>query len=413
MNEAPRSRRRHNEYPHAPWAHEGGPPLWVRRGGMPPPQWRRGRRRVRRALFWRFVAVFGVIVLLVVGGMALLAWLLARWTGGGQQVAAVVWVAGCGLALALPLLAALVATRAFRSIATPLADVMSAADAVAAGDLSVRVAERGSPEFRQLARSFNRMAGQLQQSDQQRRTMMADVAHELRTPLHIIQGNLEGVADGVYAATPEHIEATLDETRLLARLVEDLRTLSLAEAGQLPMRWEAVDVADLLRDAATSFSGQAEAAGVGLAVDIQSAPDALTVTADYHRLDQVLGNLIANALHHTPTGGTITLCGRADMGSVVVEVSDTGAGIAPDELPHIFDRFWSRGAEGKAGSGLGLAIARSIVEAHGGDIEAASEPGQGTTMRVRLPLPGSASTMMPEVYGPETSGRRDRSVQVQ
>jgi signal transduction histidine kinase len=340
---------------------------------------------VRRALFWRFVGVFGVIVLLVVGGMALLAWLLTRWTGGGQQVTAMVWVGGCGLALALPLLAALVATRAFRSIATPLADVMSAADAVAAGDLSVRVAERGSPEFRQLARSFNRMAGQLQQSDQQRRTMMADVAHELRTPLHIIQGNLEGVVDGVYTPTPEHIAATLDETRLLARLVEDLRTLSLAEAGQLPMHWEAVDIADLLQDVAASFSGQAEAAGVTLMVDGEAARDALIVTADYHRLDQVLGNLIANALRHTPAGGAITLRGQTDRADVVLEVSDTGAGIAADELPHIFDRFWSRGAEDKAGSGLGLAIARSIVEAHRGDIEVDSSPGQGTTVRVRLP----------------------------
>lgn len=392
MNEAPHSHQRPSDHRRGPRTHQGGPPPWARHNEPPPwvaggapPRWRRGRHRVRRALFWRFVAVFGVIALLVAGSMGLLAWLLARWTGGGQQVTAMVWMAGCGLALALPLLAALVATRAFRSIAAPLADVMSAADAVAAGDFSVRVAERGSPEFRQLARSFNRMAGQLQQSDQQRRTMMADVAHELRTPLHIIQGNLEGVIDGVYPASPEHIEATLDETRLLARLVEDLRILSLAEAGQLPMRWEAVDVAGLLRDAATSFSGQAETAGVTLVVVIQGAPNELIVTADYHRLDQVLGNLIANALRHTPAGGTITLCGRADLGGVAVEVSDTGAGIPPDELPHIFDRFWSRGAEGKAGSGLGLAIARSIVAAHDGIIEAESSPGQGTTMRVQLP----------------------------
>jgi signal transduction histidine kinase len=296
----------------------------------------------------------------------------------------------------LPLLAALVATRAFRSIATPLADVMGAADAVAAGDFSVRVAERGSPEFRQLAHSFNRMAGQLQQSDQQRRTMMADVAHELRTPLHIIQGNLEGVVDGVYLATPEHISATLDETHLLARLVEDLRTLSLAEAGQLPVRWEAVDVADLLRDGEASFSGQAEASGVKLVVDIQGAPNDLVVTADYHRLDQVLGNLIANALRHTPAGGVITLRGRADTGGVMFEVSDTGAGIAADELPYIFDRFWSRGAQGTGGSGLGLAIARSIVAVHDGTIEARSKPGQGTTLRAWLPTARSTPTAVRE-----------------
>lgn len=400
MNELPESRQRHTGRPYATWTHGEGPPPWAqgdhpspwaREGappwriqGMPPP-WRQRRRRARRALFWRFAAVFGVIALLVAGGMALLAWLFSRWTGGGQQVAAMVWIGGCGLALALPLLAALVATRAFRGIATPLADVMGAADALAAGDLSVRVAERGSPEFRQLARSFNRMAEQLQQSDQQRRTMMADVAHELRTPLHIIQGNLEGVVDGVYTPTLAHIEATLDETRLLARLVEDLRTLSLAEAGQLPMTWESVDLADLLRDVATSFGGQAEAAGIALAVDAQAAQDSLVITADYRRLDQVVGNLMVNALRHTPAGGAITLRGQASGDRVILEVADTGAGIPADELPYIFDRFWSRDGEGQASSGLGLAIARSIVVAHGGAIEAESNPGNGTVVRVTLP----------------------------
>jgi two-component system sensor histidine kinase BaeS len=193
------------------------------------------------------------------------------------------------------------------------------------------------------------------------------------------------VVDGVYAATPAHIEATLDETRLLARLVEDVRTLSLAEAGQLPMQWEAVNVAELLRDGATSFGGQAEAAGVTLAVEIAAAPGELIVTADYRRLDQVIANLVANALRHTPAGGTITLASQAGEQSVVLSVSDTGAGIPPDELPYIFDRFWSRSGEGKAGSGLGLAIARSIVLAHGGAITVESSPGQGTTVLVTLP----------------------------
>jgi signal transduction histidine kinase len=337
-------------------------------------------------LFVRFAIMFGVIALLVAGGMALLAWLFSRWAGGGQQVAAMVWVSGCGLALALPILAAVVASRAFRGIAAPLADVMSAADAVASGDLGVRVPERGNSEFRQLARSFNRMAEELQRSDQQRRTMMADVAHELRTPLHIIQGNLEGVVDGVYAPTPDHIEATLDETRLLARLVEDVGTLSLAEAGQLPMHWERVDATELLRDVATSFSGQAEAAGVTLAAETPGASDQLIVTADYARLDQVMGNLVANALRHTPEGGAITLRSQAVDGGVALTVSDTGLGIPPDELPHIFDRFWSRGKAGGTGGGLGLAIARSIVIAHGGSIHAESTIGQGTTMRVTLPV---------------------------
>jgi two-component system OmpR family sensor kinase/two-component system sensor histidine kinase BaeS len=179
--------------------------------------------------------------------------------------------------LALPLLAVGLAVRAFRGIARPLADVMAATDAVAEGDLSVRVPVHGRGEFDRLAESFNRMIEELERADQQRRNLTADVAHELRTPLHIIQGNLEGILDDVYEPTEEHIGATLDETRLLARLVDDLRTLSLAESGQLPLVWEPVDVIELLADVGTSFSGQAEAAGIDLRVEASGDPSTMTV----------------------------------------------------------------------------------------------------------------------------------------
>ena len=228
-------------------------------------------------------------------------------------------------------------------------------------------------------------------SDQQRRNLTADVAHELRNPLHIIQGNLEGLLDGVYEPTTEHLEATLEETRALARLVDDLNTLSLAEAGQLPMNWETLEVPEFLADVCTSFSGPADAAGIVLTA--VSTPG-LTLTADIGRLDQVLGNLVANALRHTPRGGAITL--RAEPANPSGEpdevrfiISDTGEGIPADDLPYVFDRFWrgdrSRARVGGAGSGLGLAIARQLVHAHGGRIGVESAVGRGTTFTIELP----------------------------
>jgi len=337
----------------------------------------------------RFAGVFGFIALLVLGGMAAFAFLLSHLFEGGGRMAVMVWVGGCGLSLALPLLATALAARAFRDIAAPLADIMAAADGVAEGDLSVRVPvpERGPREFGRLAESFNRMTGELERADQRRRNLTADVAHELRTPLHIIQGNLEGILDDVYEPTPEHVEATLDETRLLARLVDDLRTLSLAEAGQLPLVWEPVDVAELLADLSTSFSGQADAAGLDLHIEIEN--DLPTITGDVGRLNQVLGNLTANALRHTPSGGAITLRAQPLEGGIRILVRDTGDGIPAEDLPYVFDRFWrgdrARSHAGGAGSGLGLAIARQLVQAHGGAIRVESELGQGTTCTIELP----------------------------
>jgi two-component system OmpR family sensor kinase/two-component system sensor histidine kinase BaeS len=329
------------------------------------------------------------MALLVVGGMAALANLLARLFGGGTETTVLTWVGGCSLSLALPLLAGFIALRVFRGVATPLADVMAAADAVATGDLSARVPvpEEGPDAFSNLARSFNRMAEALERSDQQRRNLTADVAHELRNPLHIIQGNLEGVLDGVYEADEDHVVATLEETRLLARLVEDLRTLSLAEAGELPLRNEAVEVAELLADVRTSFSGQAEAAGLDLRVEVEGPPP--TITGDGGRLEQVLSNLVANAVRHTPTGGSIRLRAEGTGQGVRIAVEDTGQGIPAEDLPYVFDRFWrgdrARSHTGGAGSGLGLAIARQLVEAHGGRIGVESEVGKGTTFTIELP----------------------------
>jgi len=391
-----------------PWEQEGWVPPWERNDRhWDKAQWETWKRHKGDewngpgcALFLRFLLIFGLVVLLVLGGMAALALLFTRASGGSDQVALAVWVAGCGLGLALPILAVTIAFRAFRRIANPLAEVMAAADAVAAGDLSVRVnEEREDKQFARLARSFNHMTAELQRSDKVRRNLTADVAHELRTPLHIIQGNLEGVLDGVYAPDAAHIEATLDETRLLSRLVDDLHLLSQAEAGQLSLHWETVDVPDLLADVETSFSGQAAAREIELKVAVEGDPAGLQIEGDADRLDQVLSNLVANALRHTPPGGHVSLAAGRENGAVRIRVTDTGEGIAAEDLPYVFDRFWrgdkARGHEGGAGAGLGLAIARQLVEAHGGTIAAASAepPERGARFTIVLPLSNRIATV--------------------
>ena len=372
---------------------------WFRHPGSQP-----GEENKRRYLFRRFFWFLGPAMLLfllaLIGG---LAYLFTRLFGGSGQVPMLVWLATCGLALAIPGAAGFAAIRSFNRFVNPLARVMAAADAVAEGDFSVRVPEVGPGEFARLAQSFNRMVSNLEETEKQRRSLMgdlertdrlrrslaADVAHELRTPLHVIQGNLEGILDGVYQPTPEQIDLLLDETHQLARLVEDLRTLSLAEAGQLALKRESVDVPDLLDDVATSFSGQAEGAGVALRAEsttaVAGAPG-LSVEGDAGRLDQVLSNLVSNALRHTPPGGRVTLSAEAIQDGVRIRVADTGSGIPPEDLPSIFERFWrGEGSRLGGGSGLGLAIARQLVQAHGGSIRVESKVGEGTTFTIELP----------------------------
>jgi two-component system OmpR family sensor kinase/two-component system sensor histidine kinase BaeS len=276
-----------------------------------------------------------------------------------------------------------VAGRAFRRTAVPLSDVMEAADRVAAGDYHVRVDERGTGDMRQLARSFNAMAERLRASEEQRRNLLADVAHELRTPLSVIQGNAEGLLDGLYPPDLAHLEPVLEETRVMARLLEDLQTLSTAEAGALRLHREPADPRELAEDAAAALRPQADEANVSLVVRVGDGLPILDV--DPVRIGQVLSNLLSNALRHTPAGGVATVSvDPAEQGlAVAFEVRDTGPGIAPEVLPHVFDRFVKSADSG--GAGLGLAIAKSLVEAHGGTITADSRPGDGTVMRFVLP----------------------------
>lgn len=230
----------------------------------------------------------------------------------------------------------------------------------------------------------------MERNDQLRRNLTADVAHELRTPLHIIQGNLEGILDGVYEPSIDHINATLEETRLLARLVDDLRTLSLAEAGQLQLRLEDVELCGILEDVGTSFSGQAESQGIELKIECAGPVAGVSMSLDAGRIDQALSNLVVNALRHTPSGGAVTLRAIRDADGVQIMVQDTGEGIPPDDLDYIFDRFWrgdrSRTRTSGVGGGLGLSIARQLIQSHGGRIGVESVQGVGTTFTIDLPI---------------------------
>jgi two-component system sensor histidine kinase BaeS len=235
----------------------------------------------------------------------------------------------------------------------------------------------------ELADGFNTRAERLENDERQRRSLLADVSHELRTPLAVLQGNLEALIDGVHPADEEHLGALLDETRVVSRLVDDLRTLALSEAGSLALHPEPTDLGVIVTEVAGSFRPTAEAAGVNLAVEADETLPLLEV--DPVRTREVLSNLVANALRHTPSGGEIRLAATTESNGswVRVRVIDTGSGIAPEDLPHVFDRFWK--SPESRGSGLGLPIARNLVEAQGGHIGVDSSPGHGTTVWFRLP----------------------------
>jgi signal transduction histidine kinase len=347
----------------------------------------------RRFLLWRFAFMFLPIMLLFVVGLGVILSIVFRPLNQMLPRPEMIALVICGIPAAFVLSALILGGLIFRRIGTPLADLMSAADAVAEGDLSIRVRENVPGEFGQLARSFNRMTAELERAETRRRNLTADVAHELRSPLQIIQGNLEGILDGVYVPDREHIGATLEETRLLARLVSDLQTLSLAEAGQLPLHKVEVSAADLLEDALTSFAGQAAAAGIRLSAQLIEDGASLTLWVDPDRIDQVLSNLVANALRHTPAGGEVVLRAQSSAESISLQVQDSGPGILPDDLPFIFDRFYrgdrARTRSAGSGSGLGLAIARQLIQAHGGQIQVENLPGSGALFTIHLPR-GSA-----------------------
>jgi signal transduction histidine kinase len=275
-----------------------------------------------------------------------------------------------------------------RSLTAPLNRLAEGARALGAGNLSRRVEVTGSSEVRQVAHAFNEMAADLQQAETLRRNLMADVAHELRTPLSVLQGNLRAILDDVYPLDKAEVAHLYDHTRLLSRLVDDLRQLALAESGQLDLNLQTVDLAKLARGATDALSSAAQDRGITL--NLAPPPGPLPVHADAARLTQVLHNLLLNAFNHTPQGGQVSVSVGRQLDSAWLMVQDTGEGISPEHLPHVFDRFYRvdpARSRSNGGVGLGLAIVRAIVEAHGGRITAASEgvPGRGSTFTITLP----------------------------
>jgi two-component system, OmpR family, sensor histidine kinase BaeS len=319
----------------------------------------------------RVIAFVALAVVLFVGTLSLLVTLTWHAAHRGPAFAGVVLVVIGGLVL----------LRGVRRFAGPLADVMEAADRVAEGDYTTRVPDRGTREVRRLARAFNGMTERLRGAEDRRRDLLADVTHELRTPLAVIRGNVEALIDGVYPADPGHLLPILDETEVMARLLEDLQTISTAEAGVLKLRREPVDPAELVHDVVATFRATADEAGVRLedrAVEGQGV-----LPLDRVRIEEVFSNLVSNALRHTPAGGSITVSTEPIGEEVAFTIADTGSGISAAELPHVFERFAK--SPTSMGSGLGLAIAKSLVEAHGGTIAAESGSGIGTTVRLLLP----------------------------
>jgi signal transduction histidine kinase len=336
-----------------------------------------GPGRRRRGRFFRLIAI---VVLLVLGFALSGVYSIARLITSRFGIEG--WAAP--ILVVVLLFAVAAAARAFgamRRFGNPLRAMMDAAEQVAEGDYTARVREEGPRPMRALAHSFNTMTAKLQSADRQRRDLMADLAHELRTPLSVLQGRIEGLIDGVYKPEPGEFEQLLDQTKVLSRLIEDLRTLALSDAGVLTLQKETTDLVHLVRTVTRNFEPEAQRQSVDLRVHVPSTPIALDI--DAVRIQEVLANLLSNAMQHASSRRVVDVMLEKSPEGVVITVKDDGSGMSQDNVAHLFDRFYKRA--GSQGSGLGLAIAKQLVCAHGGQIAAASVPGQGTTVKVILP----------------------------
>jgi two-component system sensor histidine kinase BaeS len=352
------------------WEWKGEKPDWGRfsekRADSSPEQW----RGIRRFFGFVFFAVF----LTMVAAVGLVIWLLF-------QVASTASVRIVAFPSLLIIGAVLVLRSVFRTW-RPVRGLVGMTGSLADGDYTVRASEPRSGSMRPVVRSFNQMADRLEDADEQRRRLLADLGHEIRTPLTVVRGEIEAMIDGVHDPDPDHLEGLLDEVRVMERLVEDLRTLSLAEAGELSMHPEPTDLSALVGDVVDSHRSAADRSGV---VTHISCDEALgEVDVDPVRIREVVANLIVNSLRAMPDGGALSVRVRGtshDLAEIVVE--DTGVGIPAADVEHVFDRFHK--GDSSEGSGLGLTISRDLVEAHGGSIAMSSDTGSGTTVTVTLP----------------------------
>jgi signal transduction histidine kinase len=299
----------------------------------------------------------------------------------GLQAALLRAIAGAsGLAALLALLTGLAVAR---RITRPVTWLIGVTRAMAAGDRAARAGEiRAASELRELAAAFDQMADTLDRQELIRRNLVADVAHELRTPIAILQAGHEALLDGVAEPTPAELASLRDEVLRLARMVNDLQSLAAADAAALNLVRHRWDLADLAATAADSLARRFEAAGITMERQLSPVP----VLADSHWLHQVITNLLTNVLKFTPDGGRVSIETGQTGSQAVLRVTDTGTGISADELPRVFDRFWrGQNASRTSGSGIGLAVAAELARAHGGQLTAASQPGQGTQMTLTLP----------------------------
>jgi len=310
-----------------------------------------------------------------------------------QALLSAALIAG-GLALILALLLAFYLLR-------PVRELTRAATRMSEGDLTQRVRVGGKDELATLGKAFNHMAASLEEGEQRRQSMTADIAHELRTPLAVQRANLEAMLDGVYPLTTKNLGPVLEQNQLLTRLVADLRTIALADAGELDLNILSTDLNRIVSSVVERFRPQSDRQQISLGIELDAACPVLE--ADRDRIEQILINLLNNALRYTPEGGEIrisTSCNTQTAGQIagqfaLVEIRDSGSGIPPDALPHIFERFYrvdrSRSRE-EGGTGLGLAIARKLAEAHGGTLIAANNPEGGALFRLSLPLRRSSKS---------------------